>query len=320
MRTTFLAAVLLSTTALAGEPVAMFIQKAINLEPGQVESFGAVCAATYAVTSESIVFAPSQSQAAVGENGSLIDAAKALQAGELVELTLVDLSSRRGPGRLLISAVRRGLDGKELYKADVTAESIDDAQAVCDRLALSLTKRVPAKDTLNRHNVTAAEARLSGLPNRIGMEKVIGVKTSFSGAFASGGEVNPLGTLAFNARLEGDRYFIEFGLGFLVPAVVNSGATSYGGLTAELGASYYLTDGDVAPYVGGGLSPRLVFSGSFLNLAPYAQFGVMFMRQSSTRLYVDARLSQNVLPVGGSFGNSSGLYPTELTGAVGIGW
>ena len=46
----------------------------------------------------------------------------------------------------------------------------------------------------------------------------------------------------------------------------------------------------------------------------------MFMRQSSTRLYVDARLSQNVLPVGGSFGNSSGLYPTELTGAVGIGW
>ena len=320
MRIILLAAVLLSTTVLAGEPVAMFIPKSINLEPAQVESFGAVCASTYAVTSESIVIAPSQSLAAVGENGSLVDAAKSLQVKELVELTLVDLSSRRGPGRLLISAVRRGLDGKEIYRAEFTADSIDDAPAVCDRMALSLTKLLPAKDTLNRHNVTAAEARVSAKPNRLGMEKVFGIKTSFAGAFASGAEVNPLGTIAFNARLEGERYFIEFGVGALIPAVVNASSVSYGGLTAELGASYYLTDGDVSPYVGGGLSPRLVFGGSFLNLAPYAQFGVMFARQSSTRFYVDARLSQNVLPVSNRFGNSSGVYPTELTAAVGIGW
>ena len=65
-----------------------------------------------------------------------------------------------------------------------------------------------------------------------------GVDDAVSDAFASGGEINPLGTLAFDARLEGERYFIEFGVGFLIPAVVNSSATSYGGLTAGLGASY----------------------------------------------------------------------------------
>ena len=319
MRTTLLAALLLSTTVLAGEPVAMFISKTINLEPPQVESFGAVCAATYAATSESVVIAPAQAQTAVGENGSLVDAAKALQAKELVELTLVDLSSRRGQGRLLISAVRRGVDGRELYRADFTADSIDDAPAVCDRMALSLTKLISPKETLNRHNVTAAEARLSAKPNRLGSEKVLGIKSSFSGAFGSS-EVNPLGTIGFNARLEGERYFIEFGVGVLIPAMVNPSAVSYGGLTAELGASYYLSDGDVSPYIGGGIQPRLVIGGSVFNLAPYAQFGVMFARQSSTRFYIDARLAQNIMPVSNGFSMAGGVYPTELTAAVGIGW
>lgn len=298
----------------------MFIPKAINLEAGQVESFGAVCSGAYARVSESQVINPTQAQSAVGENGSLVDAAKSLQAHELVELTLIDLSSQRGPGRLLISAVRRGVDGKEIFSAEFTAGSLDDAPEVCERIALSLTKKLAAKETINRHNVTAAEARLSAKPNRLGSERVIGVKTSFLGAFSAGATVNPLGSIAFNARLEQERFFIEFGAGALIPAVVSSSSTSYGGITAEVGASYYLTDGDVSPYIGAGVQPRIVFGGSVFNLAPYAQVGLMLARQSSTRIYFDARVSQNVLPVSTGFLMSNGVYPTELTAAIGIGW
>ncbi|MDP3152002.1 MAG: hypothetical protein Q8N23_04995 [Archangium sp.] len=320
MRTLLVAALVCSTSALAGEPVAMFIPKAINLEAGQVESFGLVCAGHYARVNESVVISPTQAQAAVGENGSLLEAAKSLEARELVELTLIELSSQRGPGRLLISATRRGLDGKEIHSAEFTAGSIDDAPAVCERIALSLTQKLTAKETLNRHNVTAAEARLSGKPHRIGSERVIGVKTGFLGAFSADTTVNPLGSIAFNARLEQERFFIEFGVGALIPAVVNASSTSYGGITAEVGASYYLTDGDVSPYLGAGVQPRIVFGGSVFNLAPYAQAGLMLARQSSTRIYFDLRVAQNVLPVSNGFSMASGVYPTELTGAVGIGW
>lgn len=51
-----------------------------------------------------------------------------------------------------------------------------------------------------------------------------------------------------------------------------------------------------------------------LNLAPYVQAGMVFSRHSSPRVYVQFRISQNVLPVGDN------LCPTELTAQVGIGW
>ncbi len=69
---------------------------------------------------------------------------------------------------------------------------------------------------------------------------------------------------------------------------------------------------DVAP------TPRLIFGGSIFNVAPYAQAGVVFWRQSSTRLFADVRVAQNLLP--SAFDHATALYPTELTGQVGIAW
>jgi hypothetical protein len=317
-----LVAVLASSTALAAEQTAMFIARSLNLEPAQAETIGAVCSAQYAKVSQGSVLTPAQAQAAVGPNGSLTEAAVALNAKELVELTLVNLTTSASRGRLLMNAVLRSADGAELYRADVTADSVDDTVPACERLALALVNKTPVETTRNRHNVTAAEARATRNPNRVGSERVLGVKATFASAFASE-QVNPLGGLSFNARLEQERYFIELGVGFAVPAVTNLSAASYGGLTTELGASYYLTDGDIAPYIGGGVQPRIFFSGSVLNLAPYAQVGLMLWRQSSTRLYVDARVSQNVLPVARNYslgGTSTNLYPTEVGVQIGVGW
>jgi len=309
-----LALLTVGSASWAAGPTAMFIPKAINLEQGQVETLGAVCALQYARVSLSEVRSPAESQAAVGPNGSLVDAAKSLNATELVELTVVSLATRRAPGRMLISAVRRSVEGAELYRADVTADSLDDAMPACERLALALTRKVAIAATLDRHNVTAAEARASRRPNRVGNETILGVKTSLGVPLASFTQVNPIGGLAFDIRLDREHYFIELGAGVLIPAAVSSQAASYGGIGLEVGASYYLSDADTSAYLGGGLQPRIIFSGSVLNFAPYAQLGVMFWRQSSTRLYVDLRVSQNVLPVGDN------LYPTEIVGQVGLGW
>jgi hypothetical protein len=260
------------------------------------------------------VHAPRESQLAVGPNGSLVDATATLRDGELVELVLVNLSTKRAKGRVLINAVRRQVSGAELYRADVTAESLDDMVPACERLALSLQRQVPIGQTVNRHNVTLAEARSTRRPNRLGSESIFGVKVGFALPVAAFTQVNPLGSLEFNVRLEREHFFFELGAGALIPAVVSSNSPVYGGITFELGASYFLSEGDTAPYLGAGVQPRLIFAGSVLNLAPYVQAGLMFSRQSSPRVYAQLRVSQNVLPVGDN------LYPTELAAQVGIGW
>jgi hypothetical protein len=314
---------LASSIVSAAEPIAMFTPKAFNVDEKQLSSFGAVCANRYARVTQAPVISPEVAATAIGPNGSLVDAAVALHAHEVIELTVINLATASSPGRWLIEGVRRGIDGKELYRAQVTAESLDDAVPACERMALSLSKRVPPEETANRNNVTAAEMVESGAPNRISTEKLIGVKTNFALPLsATGGGVNPVMGVAFDARFEHPRYFIEIGAGLLIPAVLSSSNTSYGGLTSEIGASYFLSDADTAAYLGGGLQPRILFSGSVVNLAPYAQLGVEFSRLSSTRLYADARVSQNIFPVGTtSFSTgSTSVYPTELALQLGIGW
>jgi hypothetical protein len=153
----------------------------------------------------------------------------------------------------------------------------------------------------------------------MGSEKSLGVKTAFTAALASTGTINPLGAISFDARLEKERYFIELSVGALFPAVTDSSRPSYGGITTEVGADYYLSDADTTGYIGVGLMPRLIFGGSIFNVAPYAQVGVVFWRQSSTRLYADVKIAQNLLPT--AFDNGAvAMYPTELSGQVGIAW
>jgi hypothetical protein len=125
---------------------------------------------------------------------------------------------------------------------------------------------------------------------------------------------------------------LEFGVGLNLPPVESEKRYSYGGVYADLGANFYLTNDSSAPYLGFGVMPRLM-SRQVTNLAPYAQAGYMFFRESSTRLYIDFRAAQNVLPVG--FGGNThtdsatgatttdperNLYPTELALHLGIGW
>lgn len=323
-----LAAVLLPTTAAA--QVAVLPVEATNLAPGEADAIGVLLAQAYSSECGEEVIGPAQASEALRLEGSPVAAAAKLGAAEYIVTSAVHLASKL----TLRSSLYRA-DGSPLFSQDMTARSLDDMEQVAKRLAAALYRRVPAVDTRTIHNVTATEGRV---PNRTFVEKVMGLKTAFYVPVAKGQRINQAISLQFDGRLEGEHYFLEFGAGAMLPTSgMDDDEDAYGGIFAEIGGSYYLMDDSVSPYVGAGVIPRLVFgfSDGGFQLVPYGQLGVMFMRESSSRLYVDFRVAQVVTPFTKETGTPvydtegylydydnkhKDVYPTELTVAVGIGW
>ena len=183
---------------------------------------------------------------------------------------------------------------------------------VCGRLATALAQKQPIEETQSYRTVTGSEAtrRTSRLPSN----RSFGLKTGVIAPVASNDRLAAMGALGFDVRLENERWFYELGLGFMIPAMTPD-VDGYGGFAVDLGANYYVTDTDFAPYVGVGVQPRLVFSsGSGFNLVPFAQLGATLSRKSSVRLFADVRVGQNVLPA------VAGVYPTEFNVTLGLGF
>jgi hypothetical protein len=293
---------LLSSVASAGETSVVY--QVVNLEPEVGEAFAVVCAQKFTLAGggPAVVREP-----AVGS--------------ETLELSLVGLS-RRGPGTILVDATLKDSAGAPVHHAQLEAASLEDAPAVCERLGIALVTRSTPEEFRSRRNITRAEARASRSPARLGTEKVLGLQVRVLAPLARGYETRPAMSLGFDGRFERERYFIEVGAGFIVPSTLigssSNSTVSVGGIFLNGGVSFYLTDGDIAPYAGLGIEPRIVFSSSPIALAPYVQVGVMLWRQSSTRLYAELRVAQNVLPV--SPDGRQAVYPTELGLGVGIGW
>lgn len=307
----------------AAQPVAVFVGEAVNLPAGDVAAFSAVCTAEYGRVAGREVVTAAKAQAALQEHGTPAAAAKELGLAEYTEYSLVRLPGGGDEVRILVNAARKDASGVALHAVSLEMASLADAPALCNRVQGALQRRVAVEATRDRSNVTTAEANQSQGGPRLGTEKVIGFKVGFGLPVGDGGMHNPVATVAFDARLERERYFLELGAGALVPATVQAGLPTYGGITSEIGASVYVMNGDIAPYVGGGIMPRIIFGGgSIVNFAPYLQGGVMFWRESSTRLFVDLRVAQNVLPTGGVMygGTSTPTYPTELNLLVGMGF
>ena len=133
-------------------------------------------------------------------------------------------------------------------------------------------------------------------PNRTWIEQVTGFKAAFTYPVGYVAEIAPMLNIGFNGRFESTHSFLEFGAGFVIPGGIDAERT-YGGVYGELGANWYLGSASTSPYLGAGVLPRLA-SSTIINLAPYVQAGLMFFRESSSRLYADLRVAQNVLPVG----------------------
>ncbi len=212
----------------------------------------------------------------------------------------------------------------------MTATGLDDVEPASERLAKALTAQETTSATQTLDTVTRTEGKR---PNRTWSEKVTGFKAGFTYPVGWGHEISPMMDAGFALRVEGGEHFLEFGVGLMLPANASDDKhLTYGGVYGDIGANFYLTHGSTSSYLGFGLMPRLM-SSEVTNLAPYLQGGLMFFRESSTRMYLDLRVAQNVLPVGFSdssrYDSASGsyvstpalrLYPTELTLHVGVGW
>jgi hypothetical protein len=300
--------------------VAVLPAELANMTPEEGQAINAVFADAYAeVSTDKVTLA----KAAEGDNPPTPDqTARDLGAQQFVTLRATRLSSR-----IILTAALHSADGKELHRVRMTAASLDDIEPTAQRMAKALHDRTSTDETQTIDNVTEREGQKK---NRTFSEKVMGIKTSIEYPM-NGGNYQSVMNFGFNGRLEGESYFLEIGAGFALPS---SGVSQYdrtfGGLYTEFGADYYLNHGSVSVYVGGGVMPRLIGGDALdfgANLAVFGQGGVMFFRQSSSRLYLDLRIAQNVTPWRATTGTytsieqtSDARFPTELMVAVGVGW
>lgn len=296
-----------------------------NLDPGEVDAISQTVASAYRVAQPEAVISLPETRQALEQTGSVPAAAKQLGATEYVYVTAVRLDTR-----IVITATRYAPNGTPIHTAKMTATGLDDVEPTSERLAKALSHRQATSTTQTLDSVTKTEAKR---PNRTWSEKVTGFKAGVTYPIGWGHEIAPMMNAGFALRVEGKNHFLEFGAGLILPAsATDSNRLSYGGVYGEIGANFYLDHESTSPYLGFGVMPRLM-SQQLTNLAPYGQAGLMFFRESSTRLYVDLRVAQNVLPVGfrdggGYDATTNGytpsttlnLYPTELTLHVGIGW
>ena len=311
------AVVLAGVTAHSAE-VAVFPVDAVNLRASEAEAIGTVVAQSYGRASGVEVLSPQRSAVALKEGVSPAEAAQALGVREYIEVTAVGLmtSDRAAKDeRIVIKASRHQTSGAVIYQSEMTAMSMGDVEVVAERLARSLYEKKTVAATLDIHTVSKKEATPE---NRTFVQKVKGFKTAMALPVANNESYNPIVSLGFDARLETARYFLEFGAGVAIPSDSSNDKTNYGGIYGELGASYYLSEQSFSPYIGAGVLPRLLIASdsSGANMAFYGQFGLMFARESTTRLYTDVRVAQNVVPVQ----KRPNRYPTEIGVELGIGW
>lgn len=248
--------------------------------------------------------------------------------GQTVELRAVRLDKK-----VEVTASVRSPDGQTAKSMRMTAKSLDDFSAIADRMAKAIMANKSVNEVRDRSNITAAEGRGE---NRLFNEKVFGIRTAAVVPLASGEKLSPMVGLGFDGRFEADEYFLELGVGFLAPTSGNV-RTKYGAGFVDLGAAYFLTEGNAGVYVGGGLSTRVQGGDSDpgMGVAPFVKTGVMFPRQSSTRFYAELTFAQNVIPMETRSHSETWdaaisdyryntttdeFFPSEIGLAVGIGW
>jgi hypothetical protein len=319
-----LCSLLFGARAAQAADVAFFPVETANLAPSDTVAVGELLASAYAAASGLSVLAPARSAETLAQSTSYEDAARALGVGEFVR------TSALGVGRqIVVTATRQRADGTVMYRSKLTASSLEDLVPVCDRIAKALYHQHDDELERTYRNVTLTEARPQ---NRIWRELLFGVKTGLHLPFARDARLSPAVAAEFDMRLEHAKFFVEFGAGLLLPTrmedldgeydlqgePVESNRGTTGGLFAEIGASRFLTDGDVALYAGAGLIPKVLFRNDTAGMALYGQLGLTLPRASSTRFSTDLRFAQSVLAQ--HLENGNAVFPSEVSLHAGVGW
>lgn len=323
------AALSLAAPARAAD-IAFFPVETPNLLARDAIAVGELLAQSYAAVSGAAVLAPSRSAPALAGNPSHEQAARALAVPEFVRTSALAV----GP-RIVVTATRTRADGEVVYSSRLTADSTEDLLPVSDRLARALYEQRDHELVRTHENVTRGEARAK---NRVWREVLTGIRTGVIVPFARGADYSSAIAAAFDLRLEHEHFFIEFGAGLVLPTDLADmeggesprvdGAVYYdertnrgsiGGLMMEVGASRFLTQGDVGLYAGAGVIPRIILDVSErASMSVYGQLGVTLPRDSSTRFSADLRFAQSVLAQ--ELDNGREVFTSEASLHAGVAW
>lgn len=313
-------ALLLGALPAAAAEVAVLPVQGTNLAEGDAAAIGVLLGGAYAVESGRPVTMPDEMARAIERAGGLAPALAAVGATQYLRISAVQLRTR-----ITVHAALLAPGDVLVHQAELTAASLDDLEPVSRRLARALVQRTTTTATRDVQTVTEREGQR---PNRAFVSRSMGLKTGVTWPRAKDIDFNPSMTLQFDARLEGGRWFLEWGAGAMLPAAGQDGG-DLGGVFAELGGSVYLIDEGVAPYLGLGVRPGVMFAlgDGGMTLGVYGQLGMTFLREYRSRFYVEFRVTQNAVPfrdengsLTGTTGPSRRVYPTELALQAGIGW
>lgn len=320
-------------------PVAVMPVRGVNLSEGQSDAIAVFFSNAFARDAHVVVASPAESKPVWAELRNSAATAQRLGASQYVELTAVRLAAK-----VTLAGILFGADGREIYRAETWARSLDEMDTVAARLARALIWRQPvplptevvsapsgAPEPAADAPAVAESAVAPAYPGNM-----YGMKAAMSFPVASKRSFEPQLGLEFDARIGPREHFIEAGVGFAAPLNDDSSATG-ARMTAffiELGGSVYLNEGSVGLYLGGGAMPGLwkteyqtsdyTYSGESVStdgfMFPlYAQMGINFTRDLRTRLFAEFRLSQHLLKVRDSTDNQD-YHPTVLALQFGAGW
>jgi hypothetical protein len=291
----------------------IFPVEQVNLNSSDGDAVVAMIAQNYNEISGDLVITPNQTEASLGGSRDYAKSAASLGAGEYIVVSAVRLSTK-----ISLQAERYSADGNLIHRVKMSILGLDDMEEAGERIAKALFEKKTLKETRQLHTITSREGRV---PNRLFIEKINGIKISYIQPVAANETFSPLMRLQYDLRLESENAFFEFGVGLALPSGIDDGDDDLVGLMLEIGGAWYPIQTNISPYIGGGISPRIMGGdgANGIGLAPYVSLGTMFMRESSTRIYGEIRAYQNVLPYQDGF-DSDKYYPTEFTFEMGIGW
>ena len=320
----------LSSAQASAAVVAVMPVQGVNLSEGQCDAIGLLFSEAFARETRAAVATPTETKPKLAQGKAPLAVATELGVVEYIELRALQLGSR-----VTVAGIRRGKDGAELFRAETAASSLDEMEIAVARLARSLAWRQPMPGAPRMPGLEVAAAVPESPQPPVQYPKAFGMKTGLIFPVASGRSFAPLMSAQFDGRIGSRDSFIEFGAGAAIPSSSssNSNIIQMGGVFVELGGSFYLSDGPIAPYLGAGLSPRIWVADApnssdnpTATCIVYGQAGVNFSRDSRARVYAELRVNQYILGLANNIPTfdgttSTGTYhPTEFALQLGLGW
>jgi hypothetical protein len=323
----------LATVQAQAAVVAVMPVQGTNLSQGQCDAIGVLFANAFARETNVSVASPLDTRPLLGHARTPQAVAAQLGAAEFVDLRAVQLDSR-----VTLAGIRYGKEGNEIFRSETSAASMDEMETAAARLARALAwRQAPSVASMPAPQPVDVPPEAAPTPAPVVSPKALGLKVGLIFPRSSTRSYGPMMSLQFDGRFGTRNAFVEIGAGAAIPTTssVDSSTVQMGGVFAELGGSLYLTDSNVSPYLGAGVSPRLWIvddpnadAKNGATCAVYGQFGVTFTRDSRARLYAELRVSQYVLGISETQSYSTSyssstvetIYPTEFAMQFGIGW